>query len=532
MDYYININSDHTIRDKIDMMTDTNTNTYTSTADQSFFIIWRHKYLRKQIRNRVFKGYTISVPSLEYLDNNHQYLALLSDDDKLEYNIDIYFEINSSNIDDYAINKYRYLLNYVFCKSIDLTILPNHHVHNMTLLIDQDDFHPIAQLPHSLRTLYIFNFQYDLNEMLSYIDSFIYSLPSMLTTLMIPNEYVFRNQCILPQTLDHLVYTKTSDSLCHLVVPPTKVYKDCVLKVQSIQDLQWLYDKTWIVRIQILDDQPMILTNHLLPNHIRDIEIGGGFGSYDNEKIIIEDNALPLSLTSLRLNCKHTITHGMLPAGLKKLHHATFNQDIVHDLLPSSLDTLELKKFNRPLQPSTLPSKLKKLILLDYNHELQQGILPPTIQHLCLDDYNHPLNNNVLPPSLTNLILPKFSHTFSSNGQLNKLSHLQVMNLNESVLTLISNIKNINIKFFNISSNATLYNTSIENLNIHSLNVEILELPSNFFPPSLRHLDLRRINIKTNGVINDGCISVFSDRDIDYSLIPQSVTKINNKKRS
>jgi len=46
-----------------------------------FYSIWRNGYLRKSIRNNVLSISTIRI-TLEYLNDNHQFPSLLTDDNK------------------------------------------------------------------------------------------------------------------------------------------------------------------------------------------------------------------------------------------------------------------------------------------------------------------------------------------------------------------------------------------------------------------------------------------------------------------
>ncbi|KAF2073840.1 hypothetical protein CYY_004836, partial [Polysphondylium violaceum] len=67
---------------------------------ESFYLIWRNKYTRQLIRNLVCQNLVIWVDK-EYLIENHQYLALFTNKDKLDYNISIrnvgrYLDINNN----------------------------------------------------------------------------------------------------------------------------------------------------------------------------------------------------------------------------------------------------------------------------------------------------------------------------------------------------------------------------------------------------------------------------------------------------
>lgn len=230
---------------------------------------------------------------------------------------------------------------------------------------------------------------------------------------------------------------------------------------------------------------------------------------------------LPESLESLYFFYGYPITQCMLPSNLKKLELVGFKQAIEPGLFPNSLEYLHVGKITAPLQRGCLPSNLKRFQVHSYKFEFQKGILPPCLEELSLEKYYKSFKANVLPQSLTSLILLNFSGSFSSVGPVNKLSTLIVNGLHLSVSTLLQNVKDIYIELNFLSDDTTLYNTVIESLKINSTKAD--GLPIKFLPPSLRHLRLYNVHINSAGVINDGCVSVKSDTNINDSFIPPSV---------
>jgi len=493
-----------------------------------FYSIWINKYIRKQIRNHVFRNKRIIV-SLDYIDNNQQYLSLLSDDDKITYNIDICLDIDRNNIQQYRNNKYKHIVNHLYCKEyMDLDTLPHHGVHSLSLSID-DNFKGSndAKLPDSIRILFIYCSRTNITRFTDIIDRFIYSLPCNLRILDLTKEFAFTKQCILPATLEQFYYVGNSDSFSHIVVSSTKLIGNCTLVVNSMKDIQWLNDggdKTWISKIQI--SVSINITRGLLPNYIKYLSIQSNDVVFDNDALLLD------SLESIRCYNDFIINRGMLPAGLKTLFHQNFNQPIEPGLLPDSLKTLVLERIVGRLKHGSLPSNLTRLEISNYNHVLQPGILPETLQQLSIGEYCRRLNQHCLPTSLICLELPNFFGSFSSVSPL-KLGYLKVLDLHPSVSTLFQNVNEVYIEFQSLDSfdNISLYNTCIESLYLLYTNDggKELELPINFFPPSLRKLELHNLHIKSAGVINDGCVSIISDIDIDDSYIPTSVNKISNK---
>jgi len=55
--------------------------------DSLFYLVWRNCYLRSFLRNKVCQGRIISVHSLVELKEDHHYLSLFKEQDKLDNRI-------------------------------------------------------------------------------------------------------------------------------------------------------------------------------------------------------------------------------------------------------------------------------------------------------------------------------------------------------------------------------------------------------------------------------------------------------------
>jgi len=424
---------------------------------------------------------------------------------------------------------------------MDMSILPNDGIHKLSFFIS-DGFKTRdgAELPDSIRDIFIGS-RCSKQLLQESIDTFIYSLPRNLHRLSIPQDYRFTQQCILPPTLEDLEYECTRDSLDHLVVPVNRHYKSCKLQSQSIEDTEWLNTKPWISALEVKAGS----VSHNLSNHIKQLRVWSwGFD--------FEDVVLPESLELIHCYTAVPTKKGQLPSSLKNFYHSFFKQPFESGLFPESIETLNISFIiKEPMPHGFLPSSNLKHLELWYNQELQVGILPQTLEYLSIHSYQKPLKPYVLPnglktfiaesfdgqldqhslpTSLTSLNLRSFRGSYSSIGPLNKLSFLSIFVLNQSVLTLISNIKQIDIEFLSINE-TTLQNTVIERLNL-KCKVQQVTLPPSFFPQSLRHLDMYNTYIESSNVLNDGCVSIISNKPIDDSFIPPSVIKLNNKKRN
>jgi len=478
--------------------------------DTLFYTIWRDIYLRKYVRNQIFRNKT-KVATLEYLYFNHQYLALLSDDDKRTFNINVYLYINVSEIDEYIEYKNKYNINIIdilHCEDwISFDHLPIQGLRKLIFVIDDSFRDSGCKLPDSIEEL-VLAYSED-SEYNDQFDRILDSLPRNLKILSLPTDFKFTKQCVLPETLQDLDYNSNRDSLCHLVVPQddvarNRVFEKCIMEAESIRDLEWLKDKTWIRKCHIVGEQSITVPKNVISSHIRELLVY-------NRNVVFEQEAIPASLEFVYFCTEMMVTQGMLPNGLKIFYHQSFKQPLEPGLIPDSIETLLLNYYNHPLSPNALPKHLKVFEAPLFNQEL---------------------SHQSLPTSLNVLSLRAFTGSFSSVGPLDHLRTVKIQILNQSISTLLSNVKDIYLQFESIGSGVTLLNTVIEKLKINSTSRSPLSLPINFFPASLKHLDISNIQIKSHGIINDGCVSVISNQEINHSFIPSSVTNITINKKN
>lgn len=224
--------------------------------DTLFYLIWRDRYLRKHIRNQRFRNKRINLStSIFSNDGNsqHQYLStIFTNSDKLIYNIDLHLDILDYNIELYKNNRYKELFNSLYCgNGIDFSVLPQQGIHKISFIIDYGFKVDKLVLPDSLVELaFYYSGSISLGLFKQHVDSFIYNLSTTnIKKLLIPSEYKFTKQCILPDTLEQFDYYSSRDSLDYLVVavtPSNKVFNNCSMIVESIHDLEWVRYKTWI----------------------------------------------------------------------------------------------------------------------------------------------------------------------------------------------------------------------------------------------------------------------------------------------
>ncbi|KAF2078500.1 hypothetical protein CYY_000250 [Polysphondylium violaceum] len=507
----------------------------------SFFLIWRNQYIRRLIRNLVCQDVFINVDD-EYLCNNQQYLSLFTNRDKLEYKISIrfmgkasdYLHINTSN---------RYLINDVELNIEEKFNLNEIHdgVHKLKLVVGPT-VAGVGQLSDSITNLsLIINIDQDYvdigdDSLPTVVQQVSSNLPCKLQELHFRNIGCIQSTCILPLSLTDLNYGSNYSGFKWLVVPPNRVYKNCVLDLDSIESFQWLVENKFICNVNINLSIVPLLKSQQLPSHVTEVHLRRGivepdlllpqtveylhfsnYGTpfshishlkllyiYDEYPIKLEKGVLPPSIESLNLTYNQPLEPGVLPKQLTSLYLYTFNLPLCVNVLPSSLTDLYLGYFNQPLNAFVLPQKLKKLCL----HMFQQ----PTFLR------------NSLPVSLTNLTLYKFKGSFDQCQPLDNLKKLHVYSLVPSLAGLLTNVKKLDLwvdSKIDDPSGACLVNTSIESLNLISKRFSTFY--PNSFPPTIKYLSIVNVVIETSNVIPNSCRYLKSrNREIDPKYIPPS----------
>ncbi|KAF2078496.1 hypothetical protein CYY_000246 [Polysphondylium violaceum] len=515
---------------------------------ESFYLIWRNQYTKRLIRNLLCQNFIIYV-NKEYLIENHRFLSVFSTKDKLDYNITIrfkgdagdYLNINSSNrdvINDIDIDLESDIVNF------DLNEIHD-GVHKLSLMIENDTINATGKLPSSITYLYLSNDDF---ECLSFSQTILSNLPTSLKELELNiHQNSLSGPCIMPQSLTKLKSNRFLyyENLKWFVVPPNKVYRSCMVYIDSMESFEWLFANKWICSVQIDPNVLNILmAQHKLPSNVTKL------GVYMYDDIVLDSSFLPQTLESLTCADVTTISHlthlksltisgdypiklekGDLPASLQKLS-LYYNHSLEADVLPPHLTTLYLHSYDKPLCTNVLPPRLTTLYLNNYNQPLCVNVFPSSLTDLNLGPFNHPLDPfvlpsklktlsiqyytqptfppNSLPVSLTSLTIYGFKGSFEQCQPLDNLKTLKVDSLNPSLATLLTNVKKLYLLVYNkrdkndLSDIACLYNTSIKSLHIEFRCV-LKTLYPNTFPPTLKYLTLVNANLKSDSVIPSGC---------------------------
>ncbi|KAF2078494.1 hypothetical protein CYY_000244 [Polysphondylium violaceum] len=491
---------------------------------ESFYLIWRNQYTRRLIRNLVCQNLVIKVDK-EYLILNHQYLALFTNKDKLDYNIRI------RNDNDYLdINNNRHLIDDVqLLLTSDFDFNEIHDgVHTLRLKIintSDDDLIATGVLPPSLTNLQLINDDRIGCPLAHHILS---NLPANLQELELGiYQNTLISPCIIPTSLTDINsrWSNSYQDLKWLVVPPNKVYKSCKVDVDSMESLEWLKENKWITAINIHPNiLDILMFQHQLPAHVTKVELEIG--------IIQDTSFLPQTLQSLTCRYGTTFSHlahlqvlkitdsyqiklekGVLPASLQELYLNNYNHPLEIDVLPPLLTTLSLYEYDRPLCINVLPSSLTQLYLVSFDQPLNAFVLPSKLKTLFMRKFNQPiLPRNSLPVSLTKLSLIAFKGSFDQCQPLHNLKRLQIGSLVPSLSTLLANVKRLDLLDVegyeeDDPSGTCLYNTSLESLHIHfHYYGGVKTLYPNTFPPTLKYLTLVNANLKPDDVIPRGCV--------------------------
>ncbi|KAF2068916.1 hypothetical protein CYY_009761 [Polysphondylium violaceum] len=516
---------------------------------ESFYLIWRNQYIRRLIRNLLCQNFIISV-NKEYLKENHQYLSLFSNRDKRDYNIRIrfiggaghYLDINNSNRD--VINDVDIEIGSAI-GSFDLNAIHD-GVHTLSFSSDNDYISATGKLPSSITNLHLSNDNFD-DFPSAYAQQILSNLPANLQVLGLGiDQNSITSPCIIPESLtDIKSHTQLHyQNLKWFVVPPNKMYQSCQLYIDSMESFEWLFANKWVCNVRIgtfLLDR-LMATRHQLPLHITKVCVSLG--------IARETSFFPQTLKSLTCRYGTPFSHlahlkvlkilsiypiklekGVLPPTLQKLHLSFYEHPLEADVLPPHLTILSMYNFDHPLCANILPSSITRLSLLAFNQPLFTNVLPSSLTDLDLTAFNKPLNafvlpsklktlymlkfnqptlpQNSLPMSLTNLTICGFKGSFDQCQPLDNLKSLKVDSLVPSLVTLLTNIKKLDL-CVNLHdddpSGTCLYHTSIKNMCLQFTKTRVRTLYPNSFPSTLKYLTLFNANIKSNDVIPSGCI--------------------------
>ncbi|KAF2078487.1 hypothetical protein CYY_000237 [Polysphondylium violaceum] len=521
----------------------------------TFYLIWRNQYIRKLIRNLVCRDQVICVND-GYLNDNHQYLSVFTDKDKIDYNISIRFIDNS---EFYFKNQHRSIINdldfYLYspdrvnCNHVDFNQFTGFELHRLSLQINCNTVGS-GPLPESLTELFLDTSDY--SESAPIVLHILSHLPCNLKTLKIPIEIIISEPVVVPDSLTSLEYYGKYESLQWVVVPPNKVFSGCQLQIDSVGALEWLKENKWVDTIYFYN-YIQLDSNTMIPDHVRSIQDRGNVNLEQHRlpsmlqelicretipsqlshlKILtlthpiakLEKNQLPASLEHLDIHYSQPLDAGVLPPNLTKLYLYTFDQILGVGVLPPNIKYLNMPVFNQPLMSSVLPTNLLELSIYSFDQPLLPHVLPSNLQILRMLIFDQPtLPAHSLPNSIVELYLNSFKGSILCKP-LDHLKRLQLHSLHQSVSTLLQNVKRLSLKLQKTNDvlGTCLANTRIEKLclDCHSESC----LYPNSLPPTLKSLTLSNIDIQAKGTIPNSCVDLTSlDRELNPAFIPTSV---------
>ncbi|KAF2078475.1 hypothetical protein CYY_000225 [Polysphondylium violaceum] len=527
-------------------------------CNDSFLSIFRNCYLRSLIRNNSFKDTVIIIPTLEYLNDNHQYLSVLSNVDKLQYNISIRFKFNSlSNCIKFNSNSHKHLINDIdtFYSGEQELHLGNLHdqVHILSICFEQDRPKTvIGKLPESIVELHI-NAHSESDFVCLELEEILSDLPKNLKVLYISYNFSLSSEdskIQLPDSLVHLEFSGTRTDFDRFVVNgvPNRVLKSACLEITSVEDLDWLQDRPWINYIFINEVVP-----NQIPSHVRQIILSAGLDDVEAffqklpvqleylnvSKIKSTQNQQPfvqffkqytprLKRLSLVIEGEEDLgKDSCFPDNLEYLNINGYRKEINGSMLPPNLKTLDLARYNQELKVGSFTNTITDLSA-SYDGPLKASVLPTQLKRLSFFIFNNRIEPHSLPLSLTNLQLNQFSGSFEHVGSLDNLRELKIGTLNQSIVDTLANVKKIKISFYEIAPNTRFTNTSITDLSLYNLKYyEIKTIPDGFLPPHLVRLLITHFRIKSIDTIPPSCACFkYNYKNLDTTLIPESVRSI------
>jgi len=396
--------------------------------DTTFYLLWRNWYIRSQIRNIICKHLVININSLKELQDNHQYLSVFTDRDKLDNKIFIRLKIQDrEDFNQYVGSECRFVINDLELHScrirLDCDRVP-HGVQRLSCMVDQGtggSGETIGGYPSSLTELIVQTRQNNRHRSFSneLLDSVLCHLPPSLKKLTLPFEYDISTKVELPATLEDLHYKTSVSNAKKMVVPVNKVFVNFEVYIPTSRDLQWVHGQTWIGKIMLDRLAEDTITVGMIPSHIKDLNI--------RVDLEVDDGAFPEGLNVLHYKSYLPISRLFLPQQLVYLYIEKFSQPLPRDALPPTLETLEINIYDCALLPGVLPPRLKRLQLKWFQrHKLELDVLPLSLTDLTLDTFNHELKPFVLPPRLKILNLNTFSGSIKPNSLPSTLTHLHL----------------------------------------------------------------------------------------------------------
>ncbi|KAF2078481.1 hypothetical protein CYY_000231 [Polysphondylium violaceum] len=490
---------------------------------ESFYLIWRNQYIRKLIRNRVCQNLVINVNE-NYLIRNHQYLSLFTNRDKLDYNIGIRFEGRDDDYLDINSNN-RDLINVVDFKkdtgNFNLDIILD-CVQKLSFSTNSNTMRATGKLPPSITWLQLMKDDFYCIKPLA--QQILSNLPDNLQWLELGShlQYNFTSPCIMPQSLTDI---KSSSyfyyqNLKWFVVPPNKVYKSCVLYIDSMESFEWLLENKWICNVEIDPNVLiMLMGQYQLPSHVTKVNVNVG--------IVRDISFLPQTLESLEGIYGASFSHltqlkvlkiydisveklekGVLPPLLQELL-IIYNYPLEIDVLPPHLTALCLPIYDCPLYTNVFPASLTSINLGSFKQPFHPFVLPNKLKSLSMQKFTQPtFPPNSLPLSLSDLALDRFKGSFDQCQPLDNLQSLKICSLVPSLATLLTNVKKLDIEVAG-DNDDDLSGTCLANTSIKSLYLKFVfqrTLYPNTFPPTVRYLTLINADLKSDDVIPSGCV--------------------------
>ncbi|KAF2077604.1 hypothetical protein CYY_001067 [Polysphondylium violaceum] len=548
-----------------------------------FFTIWRDRYIRNLIRNYKFSNQTIRV-GLGYLDRNHQYLSLL---DTVHYDIYIEFYCHENHVLlEYFKHPFSSLYNsVVVCLQYTIDDILNdgggrfhktvkkfeiEYPANLGALVNlsyipagvtdlsvncnnqHTDAEYACTLPPHLKKLslsgIVFRNQRD-DQRMGLPDSLEYLFvscgdlklpkifPSSLNTLHLLHNRLHESMPFIeiPESVSNVKAHGSVDSFSKYKVPFGKVYKDCIISIDSTEELGQLHLFPWVSEVNLSGfskTKPVFdQTRHL---HVKKIHF----------QSCCSLESLPPLLESLKIYYYNRPTPiGCLPNTLSVLELAVYNKPIPIGLLPQSLTSLRLFAFNYPLTRGALPSGITDLNLMSFNHQLEPYTLPKCLKKLNINGYGKFIDQvNIIPNGLVTLSLNDL--TSVSPGTLpSSITQVTLCNIDflvnhkeilpESLQKLVASFKVSDAQqhFANQTNKLMELPSSITNLSLSAISFGIDNKPIKSpirIPKSVKHLEISDILIERD-LIPDGCfyLSCNCAQPIAMDTLPRSIRVVN-----
>ncbi|KAF2070580.1 hypothetical protein CYY_008099 [Polysphondylium violaceum] len=245
------------------------------------------------------------------------------------------------------------------------------------------------------------------------------SLPGSVKKLKI--TYYNSEAIKLPPTIKHLVIKSNSLHILDYIPPSVEILE---LNINDIG--VHLFENRSLTAKQVIIKDKLFASDNVGPEVIKYLNERNLFGKNQYIQLYNEYEQISPSTTVLVWRLDEIIPVGLIPFGVKKIIFGDFfNQTILENSIPLSVTEIYFGwKFDQSLLHVYLPVLLKTLTLQHYNHPIHPNTYPPNLTYLNIKDEQTNLVH--LPKTIKHLKImkTKLHQDYDNNSTLFKVKSI------------------------------------------------------------------------------------------------------------